>query len=69
MSLPFAFFVGPLVLPKENSPENVLKARRYMPTKHGKSSLHIIALTGGLATQKFYYPSSFFNPFLPNIAF
>ena len=33
-SLPFAFFVGPLVSPKENYPGNVLKTRKYMSTKH-----------------------------------
>ena len=49
MSLPFAFFGGALVLLKENYPGNVLKARRYMPIKHKKSSLHIIAFTRGSA--------------------
>ena len=49
MSLPSAFFGGTLVLVEENYPGNVLKPQRYMPTKHKKSSLHIIALTRGSA--------------------
>ena len=49
MSVPFAFFGGTMVLLKENYPGNVLKAWRYTPTKHEKSSLHIIALTRGSA--------------------
>ena len=34
MSLPLAYFGFTLVLPKGNYPGNVLKAQRYIPTKH-----------------------------------
>ena len=46
MSFLLAFYVGALVLPKENSPGNVIEARMYI---WRKLSLHMIEVTGGSA--------------------
>ena len=59
MSLPLTFFIDPLVLLKGNSSENVLKARRSMPTKHRTSSLSIIAIKEDQRSKSFTFPVVF----------
>ena len=55
-----AFFVSSTVLLQKKYPGNVLAAQMCMLTKHGKSSLHIIALQEDQSV-KFYDLTSFFK--------
>ena len=57
-SLPTAFVVGPLVLPREKYPYDTIQVRRCMPTNVQRVKSAMIALTGAKAFLRFYQMSS-----------
>lgn len=59
ISRPIAFFLGSLVLPKEDYSCNVLLGQRCRPTKHEKPHLLVIRLTGRSVAYVCYHSSSF----------